>query len=461
VILSDDERKCALGCIAAVGVYENLTKLDIDGVILSAQEAMDLLPDKHYMHSIAALGLGEAYSMLGDHHAAIQAFRKASGLSQRHGYRSLSVSTTCFMGNEQARLGDLKRADDTFRKAMSLAIEPGGRQLLAAGFPMVQLGDLMREWNDLSSAGLKIEQGVELCSRWGHPGFLMKGYLALIRLRLAQQDWDGMAEVLEKANHLAGKAGLDPETTGCLDDWQVRYWMGIGDVGTAVHWMEVSRAKQAGELRFYQHFIEFLNQTWVLVHSGVRLNNNTNLAQAPNLLDRLQSQIGPDRWLVERIKIQILRAVVYKALGDSKGAQKAFSTALNLGEPGGYIRTFLDEGEPIRELLHHAAADGTTSDYAKRLYLAYGQDESRYPAEKATAISDSVLLPPGRLVEPLSQRELEVMRLLASNLNSTEIAAELYISVSTVRTHIKNIYSKLDVHRRFEAVQKGHDLGLL
>jgi LuxR family maltose regulon positive regulatory protein len=142
----------------------------------------------------------------------------------------------------------------------------------------------------------------------------------------------------------------------------------------------------------------------------------------------------------------ILQALALQACGDGERALAALGRALTLAEPGGYVRIFTDEGVPMGELLLKAIASGVVASYASEL-LAALEEETKPPSSS--------------LIEPLSERELEVLRLLTTSLSSTEIAQELFISVNTVRSHIKSIYGKLNVHRRRDAVQRARELGLL
>jgi LuxR family maltose regulon positive regulatory protein len=141
-------------------------------------------------------------------------------------------------------------------------------------------------------------------------------------------------------------------------------------------------------------------------------------------------------------------------------AMDALERALSLAEPGGYVRMFVDAGEPVGELLRQAAARGIAVEYANRL-LAALQGETKDERRKMDADSSPVTRPSSSLVEPLSEREIEVLRLLTTSLSSTEIAEELVISVNTVRSHIKSIYGKLDVHSRYKALARAKELNLL
>jgi LuxR family maltose regulon positive regulatory protein len=151
------------------------------------------------------------------------------------------------------------------------------------------------------------------------------------------------------------------------------------------------------------------------------------------------------------IGIQIQRALAYQALGNEAGAIKAVSEALSLAEPGGYVRVFVDEGKSMAQLLRQSPASGVLPAYVAKLRAAFSEPRAA-PETPATAPT---------LVEPLSQREMEVLRLLAAGLSNPEIADELVIAVSTVRSHCKSIYGKLAVHRRWDAVLRAQELGLI
>jgi LuxR family maltose regulon positive regulatory protein len=145
--------------------------------------------------------------------------------------------------------------------------------------------------------------------------------------------------------------------------------------------------------------------------------------------------------------------LVLQALGEGDQALVALERALSLAEPEGYVRAFIGESAPMGELLRRAAARGIRLDYVGKLLAAL---ESETADEQQAS-----RLAPLSLVEPLSGRELEVLRLLTTHLSSTQIAQELVISVSTVRSHVKNIYGKLNVHTRADAVRRAKELGLL
>jgi LuxR family maltose regulon positive regulatory protein len=154
------------------------------------------------------------------------------------------------------------------------------------------------------------------------------------------------------------------------------------------------------------------------------------------------------------IEIHILQALAHRAQGSVHRAMDAFRCALSLAEPEGYVRIFADEGEPVAELLREGVMRGIAASYGRRLLAALGMEVKQSGEAESAG-------PPSVLVEPLTVREVDVLRLLGTHLTSTEIAEQLYVSPNTVRFHIKNIYGKLGVHRRSDAVERARELRLI
>jgi LuxR family maltose regulon positive regulatory protein len=160
-----------------------------------------------------------------------------------------------------------------------------------------------------------------------------------------------------------------------------------------------------------------------------------------------------ERAMAPAIGILILQALALQALGEGDQALIALERALSLAEPEGYVRAFIAEGAPMAELLRQAAVKGIRSDYVRKLLAAL--ENEAVDARRTSHLA------PSSLIEPLSERELEVLRLLTTHLSGTEIAQELVVSVNTIRSHKKNIYGKLNVHTRADAVRRAKELGVL
>jgi LuxR family maltose regulon positive regulatory protein len=224
------------------------------------------------------------------------------------------------------------------------------------------------------------------------------------------------------------------------------------------HWVEARGLRADGEIKSLNDEFEYL--VWVRL-----LIIQNEPGQALKLLARLL-QAAEDGGRTGRvIEMLTLQALAQGALGDTQQALIPLERALSLAEPEGYVRLFVDEGEPMAMLLYEAAARGISPNYANKLLAAFGAEAQRRRGageQKLAPSRPSPSAPSPLPLEPLSDRELEVLRLLLNtDLSAPEIAVELVVSVNTVRTHIKRIYSKLDAHSRYEAVQRAKEIDLL
>lgn len=198
-----------------------------------------------------------------------------------------------------------------------------------------------------------------------------------------------------------------------------------------------------------------LAQTYDLPLSQARVHlaqGNTDEALA--VLERWRQQIEAKGWQDERLKVMVLQAVAHHMHGEKELALQQLGEALALAEPGGFIRLFVDEGLPVAQLLSETAVHGMVPDYVAKLLAAFAAEELES--------EDLSHLPAAQpLVEPLSERELEVLHHIAEGLSNREISERLFIALSTVKGHNRNIYGKLQVQNRTEAVARARALGLL
>jgi LuxR family maltose regulon positive regulatory protein len=268
-------------------------------------------------------------------------------------------------------------------------------------------------------------------------------------------DRAGAEEALQEAVRLARQFDATDIDDNLVAAQQAHLWVTHGNLAAAERWVEEralavdailaelqDRASGASQRTRWHRTAEYFTLVRVLIAQE-------RYDQALALLEPLLAIA--ERWeLKERlVRAQILTALALHAQGETAGAMEALECALSLAEPAGYVRIFLDEGEPMAQLLYQAVSLKIVPGYASRLLTAF-------PASQPAAREPQV-----ETIEALTERELEVLRLLAAGLSNPEIAEELVIAVSTVRSHCKSIYGKLDVHRRWDAVQRGQDLGLL
>jgi LuxR family maltose regulon positive regulatory protein len=309
----------------------------------------------------------------------------------------------------------------------------------------VELGTLLYERNDLEASYHHLQEGISVAKPWGYLDALLPGYTGLARLRAAQGDWSGAFAALDE---LADLGQSSPETViPAVESFRAKLWTAEGKVEAAGLWAEASGLSAAGDLS-YAHEGEFIILTRMLIVQK-------RWDDAAKLIGRLlESTERGERW-GRVIELLILRAVVLDAQDQPNEALNSFARALTLAEPQGYQRIFIDEGEPVARLLYRAAARGITSGYAGELLAAI------HDAESTPVAGFKVREPKTAIVEALSERELEVLFCLAEGLSNREIAQRLTISLTTVKTHNRNIYRKLDVNSRMQAVAKGKALGIV
>jgi LuxR family maltose regulon positive regulatory protein len=234
---------------------------------------------------------------------------------------------------------------------------------------------------------------------------------------------------------------------------KTRVWVAQDRLGEALGWAREKGLSAEDDLSYLREF-EHITLTRVLLARSRSDRTNRSLFEAMGLLERLLKAAEMGGRTGSAIEILILQALAHQALGDIPAALLPLQQALTLAEPEGYIRIFLDEGSCMAELLHEAAARRIMPEYTDKLLAAFAGGQHRGVVESPSPTPES-------LIEPLSQREIEVLRLFKTDLSGPEIARELVIALSTVRTHTKSIYSKLNVNSRRAAVKRAAELGII
>jgi LuxR family maltose regulon positive regulatory protein len=438
-----------------------------------AQEALEQLPEgEFFLRSIAAWNVGISLLLSGEIEAGSQAFEEVARMGLKAGNVLMSVSALCHLAELRMSQAAYREAEGIYRRALQSALDAQGRPLPIGGMALIGLGEISREWNELETATRYVTEGIECTSRWGDFGAL-DGYIAMARIRQAQSDVQGARDSLQKAQRIALLFDVTDLDDLVVAIHQVRLWLAQGDVEAAVHWLaergySLAEAPQTrAEVRLPE-----LEKADDLINRHMRSYEDLLMARTLLALDRpadalplldqhiaMLEQQGRRR---SRRMIEVLsqKALALQAQGDVDQALTCLESALSIAEPGGLMRIFVDEGEPMLQLLRQAAARGIALGYVRQLIAAYDLPAQagmgRAPGDTHTPTQ--IMQP---LVEPLSKREMDVLRLLATGMSNPEIANELYIATSTVRSHLKNIYGKLDVHKRWDAVHRAEELGLL
>jgi LuxR family maltose regulon positive regulatory protein len=391
--------------------------------------------------------LGMAHSRAGDVSKAHRAFSQAIDIALAADMGFIAVPFLCNLVDIQIAQGQLGRAIQTSERAMQQGIVDGVR-LPVVGFVGLGLGKILYERNDLRAAEGHLLDGIELLSRGGIGEVFGNMHAVLAQVKQAQGDDEGAQTVSQKAVQIAQRGNI-PRLVILTSAYQARVWLTQGKLDLAARWAHDYRGIGATE---YLREFEDLTLARVLLAQGEPDETLT-------LLEAMLIPAEAARRMGCVIEILALRALAFQALGDMSRALDALGQALKLAQPEGYVRVFLDEGEPMATLLRQAASRGIVPEYASRLLAAFetpARDERPEVGE-----TSSPVVRPSLLVEPLTDREIEVLLLLAEGFSNSEIAQQLFISLPTVKSHTRNIYGKLGVHSRKQAVAQARTLGIL
>jgi len=441
------------GHLTAIRGYSAAMQGKMLQAIELSRRALELLPEDNLsLRSLIYYLLGGISIMSEDLEGAREALERAAQLAQAAGNIHVAVPALCTIGWLQAERGQLQSAFETYQGAMRVATARGGRALPVSAMAQDGMGALYYEWNDLPAAHQHLLEGIELSRQWGNVDTLVSGAITLSRVLQAQGDPAGALATLQEAEESLSGHHVTPRTAARLEVSRGRYWLRQGDLAPAARRRQQSGIDAQGEIG-YLRLVEYITLARLLMVEG-------NHGAALHLLERLSefaSDMGLNQYLIE---IMALQALILQAQGASDQAQEVLGKSLALAQPEGFVRAFVDEGPPMALLLRQAALRGIGSDYIDRLLVAFA-GETKDERPKAKADAQSFVVRSSALVEPLTAREIELLRLVAAGLSNQEIAEKLVIAVGTVKAHTASIYGKLDVRSRTQAVARARELGLL
>jgi LuxR family maltose regulon positive regulatory protein len=425
----------------AVGLH------DVAGATVQTQEAQRWLAvagsglwnDIVSLRGVAAFNQAVVYEMSGMAVAASEGFSLAIGLNREAANRHLVPACIGRMAMAQTLMGQLRQAAQSYRQSLREAKDMGTEMSPLAGVAHAGLGNILCEWNDLAEARTYLQAGIDLSERWQNWEGIASGYLGLARIAIVQGDEAGALARIDRIEQTA-PAFFRQFAAMLAAAQRARLALHLGKVEQAAAWKKTCGLSLDGAP-------DYFTEPLYLILARVAIAQGDNVAEVLPLLERMQANAGAGGRTGTVMEILIVKSLALRAQGNPS-AVATLEEALALAKPEGYVRIFADEGQAMAVLLGAVQAPALLG-YARQLIAVTGAPQPNASSARPTQ------------AEQLSPRELEVLRLLASGLSNQQIAGQCVVSENTVKTHIKNIYEKLAVSSRTQAVSKARELGLI
>ena len=429
----DDMTKDLVGRIAATRATMAIGLNQVDTIIEESRRALGYLhPDNLAFRTSTTFKLGFAYQLQGDRAAASQAYNEVISIGQASGNIIFTVTATICLGRIQETENQLYQAAQTYRRSLEFL---GDLVLPITSEAHLGLARVSYEWNDLDAAQKHAQESIRLLQQIESLDTFAECAVFLVRLKLALGDVAGATATIAEADQFVRQ-----------HDFVSR----IPDIAAAQVMIKLYQGNLTAAAQLANEYELPISRARVLLAQG-------DSAAALAILETSYQQTGVKGWEDEQLRLTVLHALALHAHGEKDEAAKLIGDALILAEPGGFIRIFVDEGVPMVRLISEAAGHGIKPDYISKLLTALSVNEQK-SAGKPFLPATSPTQP---LIEPLSQRELEVLNLIGQGLSNQEICGRLFLALSTVKGHNRNIFGKLQVQRRTEAVARARELGLL
>ena len=333
---------------------------------------------------------------------------------------------------------------------MQVIPDDGDQHLGARALVEIGIANLLCEWNDLDGAIDHMNKGMTLVPKWEKADDLALAYVTLTRIHLAQENSSEATKTIEKAIHLVQTRGVFSEARQEVENAQIKIWLAQGDLQAVNRWIAAQDERINSD-----DLMDFDNELAQIARARI-LAAMDKFGDAIGLLSHLEKNAQSGGRTGRLIEIMLLKALVLQKMGDHRQAVNILTKSLSLAEPEGYVRVFLDEGQTMRMLLSQWLEQTDTDPLRKYVnhllsYFTAG------PQEKTKSLANS----DKDLVEPLSTREQEVLKLIALGKTNQEIAEQLVVARGTIKAHAASIYRKLDVTNRTEAVARARQLNIL
>ena len=442
-----DELKSLAGNIALIRASNAQNQGDLAETVKYAELSLQLIPeDDVYLRAMAIITLEFTHWTTGNLEASLRGMYAWIENMQKLGNQSFAIASAFAVADMQVILGHLGDAEKSLRQAIQQAAALGREAESVTAHHHLGLAMLAHERGDEATATQRLQTAADLGQRSTLIDWAYRWGLAQARLKESEGEWDEALRFLDEAQR--GYVKNPIPMLYPVEARKARIYLKQGRLDKAQAWAQersITVKNEANYLGEYEH----------LTLARIRLAERSFEGVDP-LLERLLALAESQKRTGSVIEILLTQALLCQAQGDQPHALAALERALTLAEPEGYLRTFVDEGHTMRVLLEEYLSN-RHSDYVERLLSSFSQPQSKTLAPYASA---GVENRKSKIVDPLSDRELEVLRLLRSELSGPEIAERLIVSLNTLRTHTKNIFNKLGVNNRRSAVRRAEELDL-
>ncbi|HRQ36297.1 MAG TPA: LuxR C-terminal-related transcriptional regulator [Chloroflexota bacterium] len=463
IVADEVEYQHLPGSIAAARTYLALALGDMPATVNYAQQALDLLPqEEHLRRGTPAALLGLALWSDGKLVEAQHAFAEAMSSYEKAGNILFVITGAYVLADMKRAQGRLHEAAKIYEDALQLAQTHGEIVMRGAADLYTGLSELRLEQNQLAAAQEHLRQSQTLGEEAALPRWHYRWCLAQAKMEEAAGNLEAALNSLDEAdNHYVRGPVPDVRSTAAM---KARIWLKQGRLAKAHHWANAQGLAVTDDLSYLREF-DHITLARLRLAQYRRDGAEKSIADGLILLERLLETAVTGQRMGSLLEILVLQALAFEAKGDTPAALASLARALTLTESEGYVRLFVDEGLPMTALLEKLQADSEQRVYLSQLLAAFDNQNNLHPSSfipstDSTALSRSGQAPQP-LIEPLSERELEVLQLVAAGLSNREISERLFLALPTVKGHNRNIYSKLNVTRRTEAVARARELGLL
>ena len=450
VVMDDQGFRSLAGTIAVARAYMAGARGDVAGIVTFARRAIALLPaDDDLWSGAAAAILGIGYWTNGELEAAYRSFADGKARWEAAGYTQFQITSVHVLAEIRIAQGRLNEAERIYQEALHLATARGELVWGTADLH-VGLGELCLERDDLETAQTHLLTSQGLSDHGGMPDTRHRWSVVMARVKEAQGDGDAALALLDEAERQYLQ-GADPDVRP-IAALRARVWVTAGRLDDAIGWVRERGLTVEDDLTYLREFAH-ITLVRVLIAQATRDGDDRALDNAVDLLARLLTAADSGDRTGSAIEMLVLQSLALQVRGDVAGALVPLKRAIALAETDRHVHIFVAEGEAMRELLRQTAAHENAPGFTWQILAAF---DRRVPASASPPQPTE-----SNLIEPLTAREIEILRLIAAGNRNQEIADHLFISLATVKRHIANVYGKLGVTHRTQAAARATQLKLL